>query len=66
MGHLLITRLSEDGYLYLRDDFVRHTTGDSKKQEHIKKNFDKRVTELFGLSPQVITLASNIIHETNG
>lgn len=64
MGHLLITRLSEDGYLYLRDDFVRHTTGNDKKQEHIKKDFDKRVTELFGLSPQIVELATNIIYET--
>lgn len=64
MRHLLITRLSEDGYLYLRDDFVRHTTDNSKKQEHIKQNYDKKVSELFGLSPEVVKLASNIIYET--
>jgi arylamine N-acetyltransferase len=63
MRHLLITRLSEDGYLYLRDDFVRHTTSDSKKQEHIRQNYDKRITELFGLSPKIVKEASEIINE---
>lgn len=63
MRHLLITRLSEDGYLYLRDDFVRHTTANEKKQEHIKQNYDKRITELFGLSPEIVKQASEIINE---
>ncbi|MBI2092482.1 MAG: arylamine N-acetyltransferase [Deltaproteobacteria bacterium] len=62
MKHLLITRLSENGYLYLRDDFVRHTTSDSKKQEHIRQNYDKRITELFGLSPKIVKEASEIIN----
>lgn len=64
MRHLLITRLSEDGYLYLRDDFVRHTTANEKKQEHIKKDYEQRIAKLFGLSPGIVKQASEIVEGT--
>lgn len=63
MRHLCITRLSEDGYLYLRDKFLRHTTAHDKKQENITINYDNRIADLFNLSQDVVKLASNIILE---
>lgn len=61
MRHLCVTRLSEDGYLYLYDKFLRSTTVSGKKQENIKSSYDKRITEAFHISPKIVKLALDII-----
>lgn len=66
MRHLCVTRLSEDGYLYLRDRHLRHTGRAGKRQENIGAFYDKKVAEAFKMSQKIVSLASNIIMEKRG
>ncbi len=62
MRHLCATRLSDDGFLYLRDSFVRLTAHENKKQENIKADYELRVGRLFGIAPEVVRQAAEILY----
>jgi arylamine N-acetyltransferase len=61
MRHLCVTRLSENGYMYLRDNFLRRVSSGEKAQTRIKRNFDAEVAKVFGISEEIVRLASNIV-----
>jgi hypothetical protein len=61
MRHLCATRLSEDGFLYLRDSFLRRTAHESKRQENIKTDFESRVAKLFGIDAGIVKQAVKMV-----
>lgn len=61
MRHLCITKLGDSGYLYLRNRFLRHTNHSGKKQETIKHDYERRVSEMFSLSPKIVKTALEMI-----
>ncbi len=61
MRHLCATRLSDDGFLYLRDSFLRATAHEDKRQENIKTDYELRVSKIFGIVPEIVKQASDIV-----
>jgi len=59
MRHLCITSLKQDGRIYIRDFHLRHMSGDRRTQTKIKQNYEKIVSETFGLNADLIERALN-------
>ena len=61
MRQICVTRLGEEGYIYLRNDFLRNVTRFGKKQERIKSSFEGRVEAQFGISAKKVEEARALI-----
>jgi len=66
MRQICVTKLGEDGYTYLRNDFLRNVTSDGKKQERIKNLFGKNVESRFGISAKKAEEAKGLIAGPQG
>jgi arylamine N-acetyltransferase len=65
MRHLCVTRLKREGRVYMRDQHLRFMTSDKKSQTKLKNNYERIVSDTFGLHETLIDKARSIIHESD-
>jgi len=63
LHNLSITVATENGYIYSRNNFLRTTTSDGRKQERIKKGLDLALGKTFNIDRQIIREAFEVLDE---
>ncbi len=63
MHGICLTRLSENGMIYVHDDFLQIVTFDGKRKEKIKANYQQMVAEIFSIHPSWVEAARAAIAE---
>jgi len=61
MRQLCATKLDDSGYLFLRNETLRHTSSAGKKQQKIIESYDRQVAKTFNIAPEIIREASELI-----
>lgn len=65
MRHLCVTRLKREGRVYMRDQHLRFMTSDQKSQTKLRDDYERVVSNTFGLHETLIDRARSIIHESD-
>ncbi len=63
LHNLSITVATERGYIYSRNNFLRTTTHDGRKQERIKKGLDLALGKTFNIDRRIIREAFEVLDE---
>ena len=61
MNSLQLTRLTEQGHLYIRDHHLRFRKGGLKKNENIRSELGTRIEREFGIPPDITASAHELI-----
>jgi arylamine N-acetyltransferase len=65
MRHLCVTQLRKEGRVYMRDRHLRFMTSEKKSQTKLAKDYERVVSDTFGLDETLIDKARSIIHESD-
>ncbi|MDZ7330543.1 MAG: arylamine N-acetyltransferase [candidate division KSB1 bacterium] len=57
MHGICLTKIQNDGYIFIHKDFMRETTFTSKRNYNIKQNYHQIIHEIFGIDKQWIEQA---------
>lgn len=63
MNGICLTKISKNGYIYIRNNFMREQTLEKKKNYNLKKNYHEMVGKLFGIDKDVIEQAKAALKE---
>ncbi len=61
MRHVCITRLGDNGQIYMRDQHLRHSTAERRAQEKITTRYEAVVADTFGISAAVVERARSYL-----
>jgi arylamine N-acetyltransferase len=61
MNSLKLTRLTDKGHLYIKDDNLRYRLGDRKISENIGQDLYSRIEREFGIPPEITSRAHQFI-----
>lgn len=57
MHGICLTKIQNDGYIFIYNDFMRETTFTAKRNYNIRQNFHQTIHEIFGIDNQLIEQA---------
>jgi arylamine N-acetyltransferase len=63
MNYFCLTKVTQDGMLYLRRDFMRETTFSGKKNFNVKRTLHAAIQENFGIDKQIVEQAEVALNE---
>ncbi|MBN2411397.1 arylamine N-acetyltransferase [candidate division KSB1 bacterium] len=63
MHDICLTKIRNDGLVYMHKDLLQITNFDGKQKEKIKHNYHAIVHNIFGIDPQLVEQALVAIHE---
>lgn len=61
MRHLCITRLGENGHIFMRDSHIRHSTAERRSQEKLSRNVRQIVHETFNIDESLVEHARSYL-----
>lgn len=57
MHGICLTKIRNDGYIFIHKNFMRETTFTSKKNLNIRQNYHQTIQEIFGIDKQLVEQA---------
>jgi len=57
MHGICLTKIQNDGYIFIHKNFMRETTFTSKKNFNIRQNYHQTIHDIFGIDQQLIEQA---------
>jgi len=63
MHDICLTRIRNDGLVYMHKDLLQITTFDGKQKEKVKQNYHAIVHKIFGIDPQFVEQAMAAIND---
>jgi len=63
MHGICLTKLQQDGMIYIHKNFMRETTFSSKQNFNIKQNYHQTINEIFGINAQLVEQAIVALQE---
>ena len=63
MHDICLTKIRNDGMVYMHKDLLQITTFEGKQKEKIKQNYHNIVHNIFGINPQLVEQALAAIND---
>ena len=63
MHGITLTKITKNGYIYVRKNFMREQTLEKKTNYNLKKNYHQTIRNIFGIEPEIIEQAKSALKE---